>query len=226
MKETAMSATPDLTLYHLIHRAMRQTADQFATAVATLGHADRARATELEWWWKGFSAELHNHHTIEDEIFFPALAAKVPVFAAYEAGLAGDHAHLDQVMRGLDEVMPRLQRGSWAALHTRAVELSTELARFLHEHLTVEDEDVLPLFVRHFTADEYKELDEKALKHAPMKQMFFNVPWAVSTLTDDERTDLLAALPRPISIIWSLTRRRYTRRTQLAFGVQYLAVAR
>jgi hypothetical protein len=221
-----MHETPDLTLYYLIHRAMRQTADQFATALATLGHADRERAAALEWWWNGFSAELHNHHTIEDEMFFPALGAKVPAFAAYEAGLADDHAHLHEVMEGLGETIPQLLRGAWSAPHTRAVELSAELARFLHEHLTVEDDDVLPLFTRHFTADEYKELDTRALKHAPMKQMLFNVPWAVSTLSESERRTLLAELPKPISIVWSLTRRRYTRRAKLAFGVGDLAVAR
>jgi iron-sulfur cluster repair protein YtfE (RIC family) len=221
-----MSDTPDLNLYYLIHRAMRQTADQFASAIAGLEHGDRARATELGWWWNGFSAELHNHHTIEDEIFFPALAARVPAFSTHEAGLADDHARLDELMSGIDEVMPRLLQGAWVAPHKTAVELSAELARFLREHLTVEDEDVLPLFTRHFGADEYEVLDERALKHAPMKQMLFNVPWAVSTLTIDERTEVLATLPKPISIIWGLTRRRYTRRTLAAFGLADLAVAR
>jgi hypothetical protein len=221
-----MYDTPDLTIYYLVHRAMRQTADQFATALAGLDHGDRARAAELAWWWNGFSTELHNHHTVEDELFFPALAAKVPAFAAYEAGLADDHAHLDEVMSGLARVMPRLLRGPWVGPHAEAVTLSAELARFLHEHLAVEDEDVLPLFTRHFTADEYRELDEQALKHAPMKQMFFIVPWAVSILSPDERDRILATVPKPLSIIWSLTRRRYTRRTTLAFGVSDLAVAR
>jgi hypothetical protein len=221
-----MYDTPDLTLYYLIHRAMRQTADQFATALAELGNADRQRAAALLWWWNGFSAELHNHHTIEDEIFFPALAAKVPAFETYEAGLAEDHAHLDVVMSGLDDTIPRLSSGTWTASHARAVELSAELASFLHGHLTVEDEDVLPLFVRHFSAEEYEELDKRALKHAPMKEMLFTVPWAVSTLTDQERTELLKALPTPISIIWGLTRRRYTRRARLALGVENLAVVR
>ena len=221
-----MSDAPDLTLYYLVHRAMRQTAVQFADAIAGLDHADRDRAAALEWWWNGFSTELHNHHTIEDRLFFPALAAKVPAFATYEAGLAEDHAHLDDVMKGLDQAIRRLQAGAWVAPHTQAVELSTELARFLHEHLTVEDEDVLPLFSRHFTAEEYRELDERALKHASTKQMFFIVPWAVSTLSTQERDDLLAALPKAISIIWSLSRRRYTRRAQQALGIVDLAVVR
>lgn len=221
-----MYETPDLTLYYLVHRAMRQTADQFAAAIAGLDHADRKRAADLEWWWNGFEAELHNHHTIEDELFFPALAAKVPAFATYEAGLADDHTRLSDIMAGLGEAVPRLVRGRWAEPHARAVELSAELARFLHEHLTVEDEDVLPLFTRHFTAAEYEELDKEALKHAPLKEMLFTVPWALSVLGHDERSEILAALPAPIRIIWGLTRRRYTRRARAALGLADLAVVR
>ena len=221
-----MHDTPDLTLYYLIHRAMRLTAHQFATALSTLDHGDRARATELTWWWNGFNTELHNHHTIEDEIFFPALGAKVPAFATYESSLADDHARLNGLMADLAETMPRLARGKWVEPQTRAVELSRDLAGFLDDHLAVEDEDVLPLFTRHFTSDEYEELDARAMKHAPMKQMLFIVPWVLSALSDDERTALLAKLPKVMNVIWGLTRRRYTRRTTAAFGVASLAVAR
>ena len=221
-----MYDTPDLTLYYLVHRAMRRTAVQFATALATLDHADRERAALLQWWWSRFSLELHNHHRIEDEIFFPSLAARVPAFATYEAGLADDHAHLDEVITGLDETVPRLLGGRWAEPHARAVALSRELADFLEEHLGVEDEDVLPLFSRHFTAAEYKELDDKALKHTPMRQLLFVVPWAASILSDDERADVFAKLPKAMSIVWTLTHRRYIRRTTAAFGVTDLAVTR
>jgi hypothetical protein len=222
-----MSEIPDLTVYHLVHRAMRETASQFARALTELTYADVRRASALEWWWTGFAAELHNHHTIEDEIFFPALALKVPAFAAYEAGLAADHARLDEMMSGLTTATAQLAAGGvWNQPYASAVELSAELARFLDDHLTVEDEDVLPLFVRHFTASEYAELDERAMKHAPMQQMLFNVPWALSAVGHEERRELLTVLPTPIRVIWRLTRRRYERRAELAFGVNNREVAR
>jgi hypothetical protein len=223
-----VSQTPDLSSYYLVHRAIRRSADHLAAALAAFDEPDRKRRRALRWWYDGFAAELHTHHTLEDTIFFPALAEKVPAFAAYEAGLEDDHAHLDEVIASLTAAVHGLTGGAGNAgdHHAVAVRQSAELARFLHQHLGVEDDDVLPLFERHFDADEYAALDGRVIKATPPKHLLFMVPWAVASAEPAEAERLLAEAPLVVRGIWTVTRGRYLRRAALALGEIVPAVAR
>jgi hypothetical protein len=216
---------PDLSNYYMVHEAMRRGADQLASAMTDLTPGDTARIRALRWYCTGLLGELHIHHTLEDEVFFPALSAKVPTFAQYEASLAADHVHLGEVMEGLDRAVDGLVGGGDLDRHL-ALEYSTELARFLHEHLEVEDSDVLPMFARHFSAAEYDVLDKQAIKHTGLRQLLFTVPWAVSTASADEVDHVLTDGPVILRAVWHATHRRYARRAELALGTKIPAVVR
>jgi hypothetical protein len=223
-----MPDTPDLTRYLLAHEAMRRSARELAHALNHLDPADRRRARALRWWCDGFIGELHAHHTVEDELFFPALAARVPTFAEeHDAALATEHEELDAVMTALQAAVRGLADGVDVAGHlTAATARAEELSAFLDHHLGIEDDDVLPLFARHFTGEEYERLDDQALKSIGPRQLLFTVPWAVCAGDPDTQAQVLADAPPPVRAIWVLTRRRYVRRTALAMGVPTLAVSR
>lgn len=223
-----MTDTPDLTRYYLAHDAMRRSAHAFAAAVADLDLTDRRRIAAMQWWYAGFSGELKAHHTVEDDMFFAALAERVPAFAAeLDRELADEHDQLDRVMNALGEAVRRLSE-SWAGEHHHRVvrEHAAELARLLDHHLGIEDDDVLPLFARHFSVDEYRRLDDEALKRIGLRQLLFTVPWAVATADEETRAHTLAEAPAPVRVIWLLTRRRYLRRTALVMGTRTVAVVR
>jgi hemerythrin-like domain-containing protein len=221
-----MTDTPDISMYYLVHRAIRSDAQRFAAAMRDLTEHDRRRIATIRWWWRGFSNELHNHHSLEDTIFFPALAERVPAFVEYERGLADDHAHLDEVISLLDDAVHGLSSvRSWATHHAVAVELATELAEFLGHHLALEDADILPLFTRHFSAAEYDVLDRRAIKATRPVEIVFTCPWLLIACTPAERADLLAHLPAFLRVVWRLTGRRHARRTTLAFGSDSIELA-
>jgi hypothetical protein len=223
-----MHVTPDLTRYQLAHDAMRLGARQLADALATTDPADADRARALRWWCDGFIGELHAHHTVEDELFFPALAARVPTFAReHDAVLAAEHVELDEIMTALQAAAQGLASGRDVEDHLAvATARAEELSAFLDHHLGIEDDDVLPLFARHFTAEEYQRLDDQALKSIGPRQLLFTVPWAVCAGDPDTRAQVLADAPLPVRVIWVLTRRRYVRRATLALGIPAMAVAR
>jgi hypothetical protein len=223
-----MTNTPDLTRYYLAHEAMRTSARRFAVAVADLDRDDHRRIRTMGWWYAGFVGELHAHHTVEDDLFFPALADRVPTFAAeQDADLAAEHHQLDTIMNTLGDALRDLASGrEWEAAHQVAREQADELSRFLDHHLGIEDDDVLPLFARHFTAEEYTRLDDEALRRIGPRQLLFTVPWAVAAADDQTRAHTLAEAPAPVRVIWHLTRRRYLRRTALVMGSRSVAVPR
>ncbi|MCD9625428.1 hemerythrin domain-containing protein [Rhabdothermincola salaria] len=222
-----MDDAPDTTTFRLIHRALRQSAGDLAVTIGQIPTGDRSRARALHWWYRGFAAYLHDHHVIEDDIFFPALAERVPTFAAYETGLAADHDHLDDVGGRLGEAIEGLALdGDWSVNQRVAIDASVQMARLVQSHLETEDDDVVPLFERHFTAAEFEALNARAVKYHDPRKLAFTVPWLVSTFSADETQAMFDSTPKMIELIWRMSRRRYARRTAAAFTVNSSAVTR
>jgi hemerythrin-like domain-containing protein len=217
--------TPDLTTYLQIHRAMRTSAAQLRNAVHDLERTDRRRARHLAWWFDGFAGELHMHHVVEDEIFFPALAARVPTYSDHGDGLAADHVRLEELLAELGVLLHRLARDEeWIVTRTRALDLANELHDHLDEHLGLEDDDVLPLFARHFTAAEYEAMHQQAMKKGSLIQLAFTVPWLCSNLEPHELAAAFDGAPGILRVLWRATRGRYARRATAALGTAVGAV--
>jgi hemerythrin-like domain-containing protein len=216
---TSTTTTPDLDRFYQLHQNMRIDSARLAAAVAGLTPDDR-RTGSLARWARGFTMEIEHHHSVEDNIFFPALAERVPLFAAaFAPGLDDDHHHLHVVLATINEALADLGRpgAEWADAHGRAVAATAELHEHLMDHLAIEDNDVLPLYARHFTAAEYEELDERAVKSLQPKQIPFTVPWVVAHCTDAQREVLLKTAPLPLKLAWYATRGRFARMERRAF---------
>jgi hemerythrin-like domain-containing protein len=214
-------APADLTMYFQVHRAMRQTGAELADALAGMADADRRRAVALVRFYRGFATELHTHHHLEDELFFPALAERVATFEHLSADLDADHVRLatliDDLARALDAMAGT---APWHQARTEALAVATELRDHLRTHLDVEDQDVIPLFARHFTASEYEELEAQAVKEGSLKTMLFTCPWLVASAEPEVRDHIFETVPSALKVLWKLTRRGYARRTSYALGIE------
>jgi hypothetical protein len=202
------TASADLESYLRVHRALRTSAAQFADAVAT---GDRP-ANALQRWYRGFAAEIRCHHHIEDELLFPALAARVATYSQYGPTLQSDHQELDELLDHLASALEDSDRST-------SVSLARELSDHFHHHLDYEDDEIVPLFARHFTSAEFEELNKRAIRMTPPKQLVFTAPWMMSHLDDGERVAVLASAPKAMHLLWFATRRRYSRMSRRALGV-------
>jgi Hemerythrin HHE cation binding domain len=71
-------AKPDLTFVTLIHQSLRADAARLAAAIAELRPSDRRdRLPAVQAFFGHYRDQLILHHRHEDELFFPALAARV-----------------------------------------------------------------------------------------------------------------------------------------------------
>lgn len=196
------ASTPDLESYLRVHRALRASAAQLADATAV--PCDARQAAALRRWYRGFAGEIRCHHHIEDELLFPALAARVATYADHAPRLDGDHAEVDQL---LDALAASLGSGDLA----QAASLASGLRRHLDEHLGYEDDEIAPLFARHFTGAEFDELNARAVRMTSPRQLLFTAPWLMSTLDATGQADVLAAAPKAMRLLWICTRGRYGR---------------
>lgn len=213
---------PDLTTYRQVHRAMRIADDQLVAALTDLTAGDRRRAAALHHWFNGYGGELRTHHKIEDELIFPALAARVPEYAEYSTGLADDHHQLDHLIDTISAALAHLASGSreWAPAHGAALSAAIDLRDLLIEHLGIEDSDVLPLIERNFSVDEFTAIEEKLKKYMTLRQAFFTVPWWMATVEPHVAAKSYDEAPFLLKVIYAATRGRFERRTALAFGTR------
>lgn len=207
---------PDTTTYYLVHRALQRNARRLAGATASHDRQDPRRTRALVRWCTGFVAELHCHHTIEDEVMFPALVERIPAAAEQIARTDADHAEMDRIMTALEAGLEQLRLGGSAGPLHRA---ATDLADLLDDHLAFEDAEVIPLFERHFTGAEYQRLDDQAMEVLGVsKQALFTVPFIISEATPTEHAHLWATAPLPFKAIHLACRRRFHRLTERALG--------
>lgn len=216
-----MHESPDLSTFYALHEAMRRSADRFAAALDVLRPEETARLRALDRWYDGFARELEKHHRIEDTIFFPALLARIPAFDEVNETLAAGHHHLDDVIAGIRRGMSALVNGEpFERWHPETLSYAVELSRFLHEHLGLEDQDVLPLASRHFSAEEWEALDQAAMKATGLRQMLVTVPWLMTMGEPEACRRILVDAPGALKLIWALTRGSYGRLVARAFPEQ------
>jgi hemerythrin-like domain-containing protein len=216
-----MEPLPDLTYFFAIHRKMRVDTRLYATAIATSEEHDRnGRLRPLARWAKGFQHELREHHHVEDTYFFPDMRRRVPSSAAVLDVLAADHATIDRLLGRWPVVAARLVDNGVAFERAKvdALEVACELRDLLERHLDIEDRDVLPLYWRHYAAEEYDALQAHAVANGNKRGLAFFVPWNVACLDEEHKAALLATAPLPLKLVWYATRGRFERLERAAFG--------
>ena len=212
---------PDLRQYRAMHSAIRASNERFVAALIDLRRSARhPAAPALQRWFTGYGQELRGHHRIEDTIFFPALAARVPAYPDYAPTLDIDHHRLDELVDLIAESLGTLASATspWDADHDAAVAHAVELRDLMSEHLEFEDREILPLFERHFSAEEYAALDDQARRSVSLQHALFFVPWFMSSVEPDVAATALAEAPLPLKVIHRLTRRSHRRLVTEAFG--------
>ena len=224
--ERAPNRPPDLTMFTVVHRAMRRDGARLPAAVSGLGVADTARARALRRWYGRFHAELDGHHAVEDHLWFPILSERVPTFAEHTDRIQREHHLLDDALRGVAAALDRVVDTEVAAsARATATDAACELSSLLDLHVGFEDADVLPLYVRHFTEDEYVDVEARARELIELRRLPFAVPWVMGAATPAERSRLLDRAPVAMKLLWYASRRRHARLTTRALGPSTQGVA-
>ena len=217
-----MENQPDLSFYFAIHQAQRDALGRYRDAVSTLTESERIdRGKALTRWAKGFVLELEEHHYVEDAFFFPSLRSKVASAGATIDGLEADHRHLDDLLGRWPAIAEALADPGVPFLDARAeaTTFAEELHDFVRGHLAVEDQDLLPLFWRHYTAQDYDEVFQQAVKKGKKAGIWFVAPFSVDCWAEGpERDAFLASVPGILRLIHRVVRPSYDRLVAKALG--------
>jgi hypothetical protein len=94
-----------------------------------------------------------------------------------------------------------------------------QLAVHMDEHLDFEDADILPLFERHMSKEDYDALEVEAQKSIGLgKQAAFTIPFVLYWLDAATVDHLMATAPSAFRVLHRLTRGRHAKMARTALG--------
>jgi hemerythrin-like domain-containing protein len=213
---SADQSKPDLLLVNLIHQSLRVDAMRLSATVAALDQHDRSgQTTGVREFFERYREQLVVHHTHEDTLFFPALAARVGAERMRLSELADQHEQLDETLQILGKGLAVLadREGDFDAERMHASKFASQMVDQLGAHLTLEEETALPLFESEISVADYKGLETRARKATSRRQAQFMIPWVIAHATPEQQTALFRSAP-PMRLVNRLSRGRYRRLDQ------------
>lgn len=205
---------PDLLDYRVVHRAMTTDLARLAVVADELVRSpDRRRLRLLRRYLRGISAEIVNHHRVEDDDVWPLLETVAADRTAL-VSLTEDHERLDPLLA---------RAGELAAADTATPELAAtlhELADLLVRHVADEERDVFPIIIERIRVEDYARLQERFRGTLGLATLTFVVPWVVGHASPDERPALLADAPPPLRVLLAVTERGFRSRARRLFATR------
>jgi hemerythrin-like domain-containing protein len=199
---------PDLGPSYLEHRAMRMDAERLVGLVSSARPADAERLDALASWYAGYEGAIHDHHTAEEAVIYPALLERDPSFADADARLEHEHRvladRLAVTRQSLQGISSAAGGSRWERDLADAVQAAQALQAILEQHLPHEEDVAFPRYQREFTADEFAALGKAAWKVVGTRSVVFAGPWVLDHASPVERAELLAGQPLLLRILYRL----------------------
>ena len=161
----AEAAEPDYTSEHppiseegwtLIHSALRLDLEDTRVALDRMmssgGGIEEWEWSDLTLWWNHVSGEIKLHHLHEEKYFFPAIYER----CCESLKERFTHSH-DELLKNVDDVTAAIKTATEAKDPTLLAKANSTLAKLSDDmlpHLQEEEDEMLPLFRKHFKKSE------------------------------------------------------------------------
>lgn len=196
----------DIRLIQAVHNTFRLGLTRMADATSKLEPA--ALRPSIGPYWAFYSAILDYHHHNEDEEDFPLLARVYPDIQPLVDELGADHRRMLDVMGKIDAAIAAFQTTPDAA-HRDAINAAVvELRDLFFPHLDREDAEVLPMYAKWISFDEWDRLETKALRGLPKPHMGTAVGALDEVIRSTPEAQRPGPPPIPVRVMLSLSWRK------------------
>ncbi|KAF3646143.1 putative chaperone protein dnaJ 15-like [Capsicum annuum] len=188
------SGSSPIRIFLFFHKAIRKELDvlhRSAMAIAT------NKDTEIKPFMERcyFLRSIYKHHcNAEDEVIFPALDIRVKnVARTYSLEHEGEGVLFDQLFALLDSDMQ-----SEESYRRELASCTGALQTSISQHMSKEEEQVLPLLMEKFSFEEQASLVWQFLCSIPVNMMAEFLPWLSSSISADECKDMHKCLHKVV----------------------------
>ena len=193
MAATEPSGAP-WDLYREIHKGLRLAL--FTTTVKA-GSADPTNDAEvlaLEDEWRDTALVLQRHHYHEDSFVDPLIDKHA---SHVRSNIDQDHATIEQGLNELDAQATELAESTAGERRTRLRRFYLDLSRFTAiylDHMTYEEEVVMPELHAVLTEDELADVTAKIRGGVPPAEMCIFLRYMLPGMNMNERTNMLGGI--------------------------------
>lgn len=188
-----------MSMNKAIHGAVRRDLRRFATALDRLQPGDTALAQRLGAAWDQFEAQLHEHHTGEHTIAWPAMAA-IGVSMELLTQFDAEHDAMAAAMADTAAAFAALRRDPSTERIAAAKEAVTRLTDVTTTHLDHEEAESEELLVSSHDRPEVVEMGKKFGRVSPAQGGRF-FAWVLDGASPDERSAITSSVPGPVLTI-------------------------
>jgi hemerythrin-like domain-containing protein len=206
-------AKPDLIFVRLVHQALRIDGSRLLASVAALDTNNLSgRLPAIRGFFDQYQDQLRLHHSHEDELFFPAVEARVGADRMRLVELTQQHETLDSALVTVSDTLGVLGDGGdgFDPQRANACDAISAMEEALASHLDLEEATVLPLVESELSVADYKRLETQARHATPRDRAQFLIPWIVAHATPGQQQALFRSAP-PLRFVSLIARRRYRR---------------
>jgi iron-sulfur cluster repair protein YtfE (RIC family) len=144
---------------YTIHQMFRREFGLLPGLVRSVAADDKERVQNVADHIRMIQTILHEHHTAEDTVLWPALSARAPREIDPIVHLV--EGHHEGIEKLLAEIGSLLDDWAATAVHEDGESLALALERLvvaLYEHMGLEEKLILPLVARHVFATEWEKM--------------------------------------------------------------------
>lgn len=211
---TASTERTDTSDMVIVHRLFRREFNRAPRLILGVAEGDTERAELIGSYLADIAAGLHHHHHAEDELLWPKLLDRVSLQAALIHRMEAQHERLGELLARVDELLPLWRTRAEAPVRDELADLIARASSALDEHLSEEENEVLPLVAEHLSPPEWEAIGKRAQEGIPKEgtKPFVALGALLDEASPAERKFMLAKLPLPLRVIYGLIGERIYRR--------------
>jgi iron-sulfur cluster repair protein YtfE (RIC family) len=198
----------------VVHRLFRREFGLAPGLIRRVAAGDRERSAVVAGHLTFLTDGLHHHHTAEDELLWPLLLGRV---GELDAGLVHrmetQHDTVATLTDRANDLLPKWRADADPTTGEELANVFDKMSVALNEHLSDEENEILPLCSRHLTHAEWEALGKRGQQAIPKgAKAFVSLGAILADATPRERTRFLAQLPLPARVLWRLVGKGIYRR--------------
>jgi len=156
----------------VVHDSIRRQFGQAPSLVRGVAPGDTGRAAVVADHLDLLGALLHHHHVGEDRLLWPVLQPRVPAeSAATVARMEGQHEGIAEAQATVSTAVAAWRVGAGVDERETLATTWEDLRARITEHLTAEEQHILPLAAAHMTPAEWQRLGEEGIGGLPRRQL-------------------------------------------------------
>jgi hemerythrin-like domain-containing protein len=211
---TRTNNTVDTWEMVVIHRMFRREFGLVPGLIRRVADGDRRRSAVVADHLTFLTDGLHHHHSTEDELLWPKLLERVgELDGELVRRMETQHETVATLIERAHELLPTWRAEAGATTGEELANTFEKMSVALNEHLSDEENEILPLCSTHLTQAEWDALGERGSEGIPKGARAFVALGAIlADATPAERAMFLVHLPVPARVLWRVVGKGIYRR--------------